>query len=73
MLVVAAAGYRLSPPPNAPVLQGRYLLPLIPVYATLIALAVRGAGWRLGPAAAVAIVFGAVAHNVAGLMLTIAR
>jgi 4-amino-4-deoxy-L-arabinose transferase-like glycosyltransferase len=53
--------------------QARYLFPLLPLYAALIALAARGAGRRWGPAAGVLIVSIAVAHSLTALALTLTR
>jgi hypothetical protein len=53
-------------------MQGRYLLPLLPLFGVLLALGARGAGERWGRCAGVAIVSGAVAWSVFGQLLTIA-
>jgi hypothetical protein len=52
--------------------QGRYLLPLLPLFGVLLALGARGAGERWGRAVGVAIVSGAVAWSLFGQLLTIA-
>ncbi len=70
MGAVGLAIYRLSSF-GAPVAQARYLLPLIPVYAALIALASRAGGRRFGPAIAAAIVVTMSAHGFAAVMLSI--
>jgi 4-amino-4-deoxy-L-arabinose transferase-like glycosyltransferase len=72
MAAVGIAVYRLSPPVG-PITQSRYLLPLLPLYAGLIALAVRSAGRRFGPALATLVVVAATAHNFAAIMLTLQR
>jgi hypothetical protein len=54
------------------IVQGRYLLPLLPLYGMLLALGARGAGERWGRAAGVAIVAGAVAWSLLGELTTIA-
>ena len=54
------------------IVQGRYLLPLLPLFGALLALAARGAGERWGRAAGVAIVSGAVALSLFGQLLTVA-
>ncbi len=53
-------------------MQGRYLLPLLPLFGALLALGARGVGERWGRCAGVAIVAGAVAWSLAGQLLTIA-
>jgi hypothetical protein len=54
------------------IVQGRYLLPLLPLFGVLLALAARGAGDRWGRTAGVAIVWSAVALGVFGQLTTIA-
>jgi hypothetical protein len=54
------------------IVQGRYLLPLLPLFGVLLALGARGAGERWGRAFGVAIVSGAVAWSVLGQLVTIA-
>jgi hypothetical protein len=54
------------------IVQGRYLLPLLPLFALLLALGARGAGERWGRAVGVTIVAGAVAWSVLGQLVTIA-
>jgi hypothetical protein len=58
---------------GAPFEQARYLLPLLPLFALLPALAVRGVGRRFAPAAGVLIVTFALGLSVYGQLLTIAR
>ena len=53
--------------------QARYLLPLLPLYAAVIALAARGAGRRYGPAAGVLIVSVAIAHSLLAMLLPVTR
>lgn len=53
--------------------QSRYLLPLLPLYATLIALAARAGGRRFGPTIGVAVVALAIGHGLFSQLLTIAR
>jgi 4-amino-4-deoxy-L-arabinose transferase-like glycosyltransferase len=53
--------------------QARYLLPLLGLYAAIIALAARGAGRRYGPAAGVLIVSIAIAHSLLAMLLTATR
>lgn len=54
------------------IVQGRYLLPLLPLFALLLALGARGAGERWGRAVGVAIVAGTVALSLVGQLATIA-
>jgi len=54
------------------IVQGRYLLPLLPLFGVLLALGARGAGDRWGRAFGVAIVAGAVAWSVFGQLVMIA-
>jgi uncharacterized membrane protein len=53
--------------------QPRYLFPLLPLYAALIALAARGAGKRYGPAVGVLLVCISIAHTAGALLLTLTR
>ncbi|HKG37425.1 MAG TPA: DUF2142 domain-containing protein [Conexibacter sp.] len=54
------------------VVQGRYLLPLLPLLGVLLALGARGAGERWGRAVGVAIVSSVLALGLFGQLLTIA-
>jgi hypothetical protein len=54
------------------VVQGRYLLPLLPLLGLLLALGARGAGERWGRAVGVAIVGSKLALSVFGQLVTIA-
>jgi 4-amino-4-deoxy-L-arabinose transferase-like glycosyltransferase len=58
---------------GAPFEQARYLLPLLPLFALLPALAVRGVGRRFAPATGIVIVTLAIGLSVYGQLLTIAR
>lgn len=53
--------------------QGRYLMPLLALYALVPSLAVRGVGSRLAPVAAGIIVVAAAAHGLFALLLTVSR
>lgn len=53
--------------------QARYLLPLLGLYALLVALAARGAGRRWGPAVGAGLVVLAMAHGLFAELLTISR
>lgn len=72
--LIAHASYTtyIGPEPY-PFEQPRYLLPLLPLYGLIVALAVRGAGRRAGPAVAAALVMIAFAHNLFAQALTITR
>ncbi|HEX7292171.1 MAG TPA: DUF2142 domain-containing protein [Conexibacter sp.] len=54
------------------IVQGRYLLPLLPLFGALLALGARGAGERWGRSVGVAIVSSAVTLGLFGQLLTIA-
>ncbi|HZV73086.1 MAG TPA: DUF2142 domain-containing protein [Conexibacter sp.] len=54
------------------IVQGRYLLPLLPLFGLLLALGARGAGERWGRSVGVAIVAAALAWSLFGQLLTIA-
>lgn len=70
---VAGASYVIYVRFQQNVAQARYLMPLVPLYAALLALAARGAGSRLMPIAGTAIVVLAIAHNLASQLLVVAR
>jgi hypothetical protein len=72
MAVVGVAVFRLSAR-DAPIIQSRYLLPLLPMYAGLVGLAVRAPGRRLGPALGALVVVAAAAHNVAAIVLSLGK
>jgi hypothetical protein len=54
------------------IVQGRYLLPLVPLLGLLLAMGARGAGERWGRGFGVLIVSGAVAYCLLGQLVTIA-
>lgn len=54
------------------IVQGRYLLPLLPLFGALLALGARGAGDRWGRAFGVALVAGAAGWSLLGQLATIA-
>lgn len=54
------------------IVQGRYLLPLLPLFGLLLALGARGAGERWGRAVGVAIIAGTVALSLIGQLATVA-
>jgi hypothetical protein len=53
--------------------QPRYLVPLLPLAAAMLALAARGAGRRWGPAVGALIVILFLAQDIFGQLLTVAR
>jgi 4-amino-4-deoxy-L-arabinose transferase-like glycosyltransferase len=53
--------------------QPRYLMPLLPLAAAMVALAARGAGRRWGPTAGALIVTVFLAQEIFGQLLTVAR
>lgn len=53
--------------------QARYLFPLLPLYGALIALAVKGAGRRWGPAVGAFLVVLAMGHSLFSQLITISR
>jgi hypothetical protein len=55
-----------------PIIQGRYLLPLLPLFGALLALGARGAGDRWGRAIGVAIVAATVAWTLFSQLQTVA-
>ena len=70
---IGVVGYRTRVDTGSPFEQARYLLPLLPLYGLLVALAVRGAGRRLAPILAVLIVLGAAAVSLAAQLQTLMR
>lgn len=72
LLLIGMVALRGFAPGIAGAIQGRYLLPLLPLFAGLLVLAARGAGERWGRAAGVAIVLACVAWSLFGQLLTIA-
>jgi hypothetical protein len=53
--------------------QGRYLMPLLALYAGIIAAGLRGLGPRIGPVVAAVLVVAAASHSIWAQLLTIAR
>jgi 4-amino-4-deoxy-L-arabinose transferase-like glycosyltransferase len=53
--------------------QARYLFPLLPLYAAIVALAARGAGRRYGPAVGVLLISVAIAHSAVAILLALTR
>jgi 4-amino-4-deoxy-L-arabinose transferase-like glycosyltransferase len=73
MAFVATASYVIYLRYGQNVAQARYLLPLLPLYGGLLALAVRGAGHRWAPVVGTAIVMLAIAHDVFAQLLVVSR
>lgn len=73
LVLIAIVGYRSLAGSHIPFEQARYLLPLLPLYAALIALAARGAGRRWGPALGGVLVVFAMGHSLFAMLLTISR
>lgn len=73
LAMIAAAGYSYRLSTDFAFEQARYLLPLLPLYAALIALAARGAGRRWGPAAGAVMVVLALGHGLFAQLLVVSR
>jgi hypothetical protein len=73
MGLVGADSYIPFPQYDAEYGQARYLLPLLPLLAAVLALAARGAGRRWGPTVGVAIVMLFAAHDIFSQLQVIAR
>jgi hypothetical protein len=71
LLLIGLVALRGWAPGISGAVQGRYLLPLLALFAALLALAARGAGERWGRTAGVAIVVVAVAWSLFGQLITI--
>jgi hypothetical protein len=73
MALIGASSYLWFPAEAAGFPEPRYLLPLIPIFGAVLALATRGAGRRWGPAAGALIVVLFIAHDVFSQLQVIAR
>ncbi|HWJ50771.1 MAG TPA: DUF2142 domain-containing protein, partial [Solirubrobacteraceae bacterium] len=73
MGLIGAGSYLAFTGAGGAVFEARYLLPLMPALAAVLALAARGAGKRWGPAAGTAIVVLLLAHDVFGQLQVVAR
>ena len=69
MVAVATVSYQAPPPFD----QGRYLLPLLPLFALVPALAVEAVGERRGRVLGAALVVTALGFSVLAQLLTVAR
>jgi hypothetical protein len=72
LLLIGIVALRGWAPGIEGAVQGRYLLPLLPLFGALLALAARGAGERWGRALGVALVLLCVAWSLFGQLATIA-
>jgi 4-amino-4-deoxy-L-arabinose transferase-like glycosyltransferase len=72
LVLIGLAGYRARETGDPGFEQARYLLPLLPLYAAAVGMAVRVFG-RWGPAAAAAVVVAAFGHDVFAQLLTVSR
>jgi len=73
LAMLAYAGYRYEAEHGIGFEQARYLLPLLPLWGALVALAARGAGRRWGPAVGALLVVLAIAHSLFSMLLVVAR
>jgi 4-amino-4-deoxy-L-arabinose transferase-like glycosyltransferase len=73
LLLIAIAGFRGRIDNGSVFEQARYLLPLLPLYGAIVALAARGAGRRWGPAVGAVFVVAALGHDVFAQLATLAR
>jgi hypothetical protein len=72
LLLIGLVALRGFAPGISGAVQGRYLLPLLALFAAVLVLAVRGAGERWGRAVGVALVLACVGWSLFGQLLTIA-
>jgi hypothetical protein len=72
LLLIGLVALRGFAPGISGAIQGRYLLPLLALFAALLALAARGAGARWGRAVGVSLVLACVGWSLFGQLLTIA-
>ena len=73
LVLIVIAGYRGRIDSQTVFEQARYLLPLLCLYAGVVALAARGAGRRLAPAAGGVLVGLAMGHGLFAMLLTVSR
>jgi hypothetical protein len=74
LALIAVAGYQAKLDDYQYVYeQARYLLPLLPLYGAVVAIAVRCGGRRWGPVLAAAVVVIAAVHGLGGFVATIDR
>jgi 4-amino-4-deoxy-L-arabinose transferase-like glycosyltransferase len=73
LVLIGAASYATYPAEAAAFPEPRYLLPLLPLFGAVIALATRGAGRRWGPAVGALIVVLFLGHDIFSQLQEIAR
>jgi 4-amino-4-deoxy-L-arabinose transferase-like glycosyltransferase len=73
LVVIGGTSYLSFPVEAASFPEPRYLLPLIPIFGGVLALAARGAGRRWGPAVGALIVVAFFAHDLFSQLLVIGR
>jgi 4-amino-4-deoxy-L-arabinose transferase-like glycosyltransferase len=73
LLLIGADSYRSFPEVSAEYGQARYLLPLLALFGTVLALAARGAGRRWGPVVGAAIVVLFFGHDLFSQLQVVAR
>jgi Predicted membrane protein (DUF2142) len=73
LALVGASSYFEFPELTASFAEARYLLPLLPLLAVVLAMAARGAGRRWGPMVGLVIVLLFLAHNVFSQLLVVSR
>jgi hypothetical protein len=73
MLLVAASGYLTFPSTAAEFTDARYAVPMLALWAAVLALAARGAGRRWGPVLGVLLVVLVIGHDLFSQLQVIAR
>jgi 4-amino-4-deoxy-L-arabinose transferase-like glycosyltransferase len=73
LFLLAYTGYGWKRDTGTDFEQGRYLLPLLALYAGLVAAGLRGLGDRIGPVVAGGLVTLAIAHSMWAQILTVVR
>ena len=73
MVLIGTSAYLNEEGESLGFAEPRYLLPLLPLFAAVLALAARGAGRRWGPAVGALIVALFLAHDVFSQLLVVAR
>jgi hypothetical protein len=71
--LIAVAGHRYRLDTGFTFEQARYLLPLLPLYGTVVALAAAAGARRFGPATGAALVLAAMTHGIFAQLVTLAR
>ncbi len=73
LFLLAYTGYGWKRDTGTDFEQGRYLLPLLGMYAALIAAGLRGLGERIGPVVGAALVTLAIGHSLWAAAMTVVR